>query len=93
MESIKINGKEIRAGLCSCLTATVEDKTFGLYIKGHFAEKGNCDVSITEDKVIGLINQADSINVVQDSERPNVMLLHIDTKTHHICVDVEKGDE
>lgn len=90
METIEINGKEIRAKHMSCLDAYIIDKTFSLYIKQHFAEKGDATVSITENKIIELLNDAESFAVTQDTDEKDVMILRIETKTHSISVMVKK---
>jgi len=92
-ESITINGKTIRAKYCSCLMARIEDKKFNLYLREVFIrDKNNFDVSITEDKIITLLNEAVSFEITKDI-KSDLMFLQIETETHKICVDIPKEEE
>ena len=90
MNKIKINGREIRKGVCSCLKANVQSKEFGECLRSTFLEEGHeYQISITEAKIIELINKANSF-VVNDGDEKDVKYLVINTDEYDVVVSVPK---
>ena len=100
IKKFEINGRTIIDGYCSCLKARVEDKLFSncfLIEIGEMKKEWNDAtlISLTEDKVIYLINEAEKIEILEQTEEDKekkTMWFEIETKTHKIYVEVKRGD-
>ena len=89
MKNIRIGGKTIREGYCSCYKAYITDKTFDKHITEVFPNKEDAfAVSLTEDKILYELNKAESWEVVVPEPLNNAKNLNliIHTPTHKITV-------
>lgn len=85
MESIKILGHEIRAGVCNCYTVRVRSKLFDEWL--HEVGKENNNINLTELKLMELVNTAQTLEINKSSEE---LYLTIETQDYQIVVVLEE---
>ena len=92
----EINGRTIRAGYGSCIDARIQDKEFDMYlieVSSSLVKEWNkiTLVSLTEGKIIDLLNKAIGVRILTQEDSTKVCL-QIETTTHFINVFVPKGE-
>lgn len=86
IEKITLKHKIIRKGVCSCLPARIVCKRFEYFMLRNPTEPEKQEISITEDTIIDLINEATSFELIEDHEET---VLYIDTDKYRIYVVIE----
>ena len=87
LESIKVAGHKIRRGVCSCLTARIRSRKFDMHLRAVFIDsKDDFNVSITEDKILSMIDEAESWDVMITEKKE--VVLEIMTKEYQIWIDI-----